>query len=447
MLRHRNFALFMAARLMAAVAVQMLNVAVGWQVYALTGRPFDLGLIGLSQFGPFVVLVLVAGHAADHFDRRRIIILCHAVETICAGTLFALNVAGTSSTSRLLWPILAAMGCLGSARAFRMPTSQAVLVNLVPAERFASAVALSASGFHVAVVAGPTVGGLLYLLGPKVVYGTAVALFLLAAVLMGFTRVTERRRGGDVLAVPDESDVSDVRDAPHALHALHATERGGKDDSSDRRGETTKPFWEGLRFVFSRPVVLGAISLDLFAVLFGGATALLPAYARDILHVGPHGLGLLRTAPGVGAGLTAILLAFRPMSHRVGRWMFGGVAVFGLATIVFGLSERFWISLLALFVLGASDMVSVYIRHLLVQIETPDAIRGRVSAVNGVFIGASNELGEFESGVTAGWLGLVPAVVLGGVATLAVVATWMALFPVLRRMNEFPRIAGKVGGT
>ncbi|MCB9653450.1 MAG: MFS transporter [Deltaproteobacteria bacterium] len=403
----------MGARLFAAIAVQMLNVAVGWQVYALTGRPFDLGLIGLSQFGPFVVLVLVAGHAADHFDRRRIIIACHIVEMVCAGGLLALTLAKT----QVLWPILVVMGLLGTARAFRMPTSQAVLVNLVPAESFASAVALSSSGFHVAVIAGPTVGGLLYLLGPRVVHGTALVLFLLAAVLMRLTGLA---------AQPSVSS--------------RAVEAKGS-----REGKDAKPFWDGLRFVFSRPIVLGAISLDLFAVLFGGATALLPAYARDILHVGPHGLGLLRTAPGVGAALTAIVLAFRPMSRRVGHWMFGGVAAFGLATILFGLSAHFWVSLLALFVLGASDMVSVYIRHLLVQMETPDSIRGRVSAVNGVFIGASNELGEFESGTTAGWFGLVPAVVVGGVATLAVVALWMLLFPVLRTMNEFPPIVGERG--
>jgi MFS family permease len=399
-LRHRNFTLFLCARLLATIAVQMQNVAVGWQVYAITGDALDLGFIGLAQFAPFVALVLVAGQAADHFNRRAIILLCHAVELLCALVLLLFTFSGFQA----LWPVFAAMALFGTARAFRMPTSQAILMNLVPVESFGNAVALNSSGFHVAVIVGPTVGGILYLFGPVVVYVASATLFLLAMLLMGLTRV--------------------------AQPATHK--------------ET--PNWntllEGLRFVRSRPVVLGAISLDLFAVLFGGATALLPAYASDILQVGPHGLGLLRTAPGVGAALTSILLAFAPMSNRVGYWMFGGVALFGLATLVFGVSHSFWLSLAALFVLGASDMISVYIRHLLVQLETPDAIRGRVSAVNAVFIGASNELGEFESGVTAAWFGLIPAVVVGGVATLVVTAVWMWRFPALRRMDRFPNHGG-----
>lgn len=395
-LRHRNFAFYLSARLLGTIAVQMQNVAVGWQVYAITGDALDLGLIGLAQFAPFVALVLVAGQAADHFNRRAIIIACHAVELSCALILLLFTLGGFQA----LWPVFAALALFGSARAFRMPTSQAILMNLVPRANFGNAVAISSSGFHVAVIVGPTVGGLLYLFGPAVVYGAAATLFLLAMLLMGLTRIEQP-----------------------------ATEK-----------ET--PNWhtllEGLRFVRSRPVVLGAISLDLFAVLFGGATALLPAYASDILQVGPQGLGLLRTAPGAGAALMSILLAFRPMSRRVGYWMFGGVALFGVTTILFGVSHSFWLSLVALFVLGASDMISVYIRHLLVQVETPDAIRGRVSAVNAVFIGASNELGEFESGLTAAWFGLVPAVVIGGVATLVVTAVWMWRFPALRRMNRFP---------
>ncbi|MEZ5577305.1 MAG: MFS transporter [Candidatus Competibacteraceae bacterium] len=350
-LRHRNFAFYLSARLLGTIAVQMQNVAVGWQVYAMTGNALDLGWIGLAQFAPFVALVLVAGQAADHFNRRAIIIVCHGVELLCAD-----SVAVHARRFQVLWPVFAALALFGAARAFRMPTSQAILMNLVPLESFGNAVAISSSGFHVAVIVGPTVGGLLYLFGPAVVYGTAATLFLLAMLFMGLTRVEQP--------------------------AIHK--------------ET--PNWntllEGLRFVRSRPIVLGAISLDLFAVLFGGATALLPAYASDMLQVGPHGLGLLRTAPGVGAALMSILLAFKPMSRRVGYWMFGGVALFGLTTIVFGLSHSFWLSLFALFVLGASDMISVYIRHLLVQMETPDTIRGRVSAVNAVFIGASNELGN-----------------------------------------------------
>ena len=395
-LRHRNFAFYLSTRLLGTIAVQMQNVAVGWQVYAMTGNALDLGWIGLAQFAPFVALVLVAGQAADHFNRRTIIIVCHGVELLCALILLLFTLGGF----QVLWPVFAVLALFGAARAFRMPTSQAILMNLVPLESFGNAVAISSSGFHVAVIVGPTVGGLLYLFGPAVVYGMAATLFLLAMLLMGSTHVE-----------------------PPTVHK-----------------ET--PNWntllEGLRFVRSRPIVLGAISLDLFAVLFGGATALLPAFASDMLQVGPHGLGLLRTAPGVGAALMSILLTFKPMSRRVGYWMFGGVALFGLTTIVFGLSQSFWLSLFALFVLGASDMISVYIRHLLVQMETPDTIRGRVSAVNAVFIGASNELGEFESGLTAAGFGLVPAVVVGGVATLAVTAVWMWRFPALRRMDRFP---------
>lgn len=395
-LRHRNFALYLCARLLGTIAVQMQNVAVGWQVYAITGNALDLGFIGLAQFAPFVALVLVAGQVADHFNRRAIIIVCHGVELLCALILLIFTLGGF----QVLWPVFAALALFGAARAFRMPTSQAILMNLVPLENFGNAVAISSSGFHVAVIVGPTLGGILYLLGPTVVYGASAVLFLLAMLLMGLTRVEQP---------------TIHKETPNWYTLL-----------------------EGLRFVRSRPIVLGAISLDLFAVLFGGATALLPAYASDILQVGPSGLGLLRTAPGIGAALMSILLAFKPMSSRVGYWMFGGVAVFGLATLVFGVSHSFWLSLATLFVLGASDMISVYIRHLLVQLETPDAIRGRVSAVNAVFIGASNELGEFESGVTAAWFGLIPAVVVGGVATLVVTAVWMWRFPALRRMDRFP---------
>ncbi len=395
-LRQRNFSCYLSGRLLATVAAQMQSVAVGWQVYEITGDALDLGLIGLAQFAPFILLVLIAGQVADQFNRRRIIMLCHGVELICALILLLF----TLGHFRALWPVFAALVLFGAARAFRMPTSQAILMNLVPLANFGNAVAISSSTFHVAVILGPTLGGLLYLLGPIVVYATAAILFMLAILLIGLVRIEQS---------PTEKET---------------------------------PSWntllEGLRFVWSRPVVLGAISLDLFAVLFGGATALLPAYASDILQVGPQGLGLLRTAPGAGAATMAIWLALKPMSRRVGYWMFGGVAVFGLCTIVFGLSGSFWVSLMALFVLGASDMISVYIRHLLVQMETPDAIRGRVSAVNAVFIGASNELGEFESGLTAAWFGLVPAVVVGGLATVVVTGFWMWRFPVLRRMDRFP---------
>ncbi|KYF92176.1 MFS transporter [Sorangium cellulosum] len=395
-LRHRSFSFYLASRLLSAIAVQMQSVAIGWQVYALTGDVFDLGLIGLAQFAPFFALILVAGQAADRFDRRRIITVGLGVELLCSVLLLAFTLSGLT----VVWPVFAVLVLFGSARAFMMPAQQAILMNLVPADSFGKAVAISSSSFHVAVIVGPTLGGLLYLAGSTIVYAIVAALLLASLLLMGLARATQQAR----------------RSEPASIGAV----------------------LEGLRFVWSRPAVLGAISLDLFAVLFGGAVALLPAYARDVLHAGPTGLGMLRTAPAVGAALTAGVLAFRPITRHVGRWMFGGVAVFGLATIGLGQTHSFPAALAALFLVGAGDMVSVYIRHILVQFETPDAIRGRVSAVNAVFIGASNELGEFESGLTAGWLGLLPAILLGGGATVVVAALWALGFPVLSRMDRFP---------
>jgi MFS family permease len=389
----------------------MQTVAVGWQVYSLRHDPLDLGLVGLSQFLPFIPLALVAGHAADRFNRRRILALCYATQVLCALLLLAFTISG----QRVVWPVFAVMVLFGSARAFSMPSSQAIVPTLVPIESFGNAVALSSSSFQVATIAGPALGGILYLAGPQTVYAVVAVLLAAASVLMSLAKVRHVKQ----LSVAATAAPASALPDPAAAKSWHAV-------------------LEGLRFVRSRPVVLGAISLDLFAVLLGGATALLPAYARDVLHVGPTGLGLLRTAPGVGAALAAVVLAFSPMARHVGRWMFAGVALFGIATIVFGLSHVFIVSLLALLVLGIGDMASVYIRHMLVQLETPDAIRGRVSAVNGVFIGASNELGEFESGLTAAWFGVVPAVVIGGIATLFITALWMRLFPTLRKIDKFP---------
>ena len=386
----------------------MQTVAVGWQVYALRHDPLDLGLVGLSQFLPFIPLVLVAGHAADRFNRRKILAACYSIQVLCALLLLAFTLQGV----RIVWPVFAIMILFGIARAFSMPSSQAMVPTLVPIESFGNAVALSSSSFQVATIVGPTLGGLLYLSGPQTVYAVVATLLALAAVLMSLARARPVKVAASPAAASAPSD-------PAASKSWHAV-------------------LEGLRFVRSRPVVLGAISLDLFAVLLGGATALLPAYARDVLHVGPTGLGLLRTAPGVGAALAAAVLAFSPMVRHVGRWMFAGVALFGVATVIFGLSQYFVVSLCALLFLGIGDMASVYIRHMLVQLETPDAIRGRVSAVNGVFIGASNELGEFESGLTAAWFGLMPAVVIGGAATLVVAGIWMRWFPALRTIDRFP---------
>jgi MFS family permease len=396
-LQNRDFTFFLAARFLATLAVQMQTVAVGWQVYSVTRDPLDLGLVGLSQFLPFVLLTLPAGHVADNHDRRRILAACFALEALCALLLLAFAARGLDSAR----PVFAVMVLFGVARAFAMPTGQALLPNLVPREQFGTAVALNSSTWQVATIAGPALGGVVYLLGAPVVYASVAALLVVAVGLL----LVLRRGGG-------------------------------------RAQSTEPPGWytllSGLRFVRSNRPVLGAISLDLFAVLFGGATALLPVFAADVLHVGPSGLGLLRTAPGIGAALCGVVLGLAPLTRQVGRWMFGGVIVFGVATLVFGLSTSFWLSLAALAVMGAGDMVSVYIRHLLVQLETPDEIRGRVSAVNAVFIGASNELGEFESGLTAAWFGTVPAVIVGGCATLLVAGTWTRLFPEIWRMDRFP---------
>jgi len=396
LLAYPGFVRFLAARLAVSIAVQMQTVAVGWQIYSITRDPLDLGLIGLSQFLPFVLLILPAGQVADRRNRARILSACFAVELLCALLLLAFTLSGLA----IAWPVFAVMVLFGIARAFSMPAGQALLPNLVPPALFGRAVAVNSSTWQVSTIAGPAIGGLVYLLGPHVVYGSVAALSTAAVVLMYGLRTPP--------PVPSTE--------PDSWHTL----------------------LEGLRFVWRRKVILGAVSLDLFAVLFGGATALLPAYASDVLKVGPDGLGWLRAAPGVGAALIAVGFAWRPVAKRVGTLMFAGVALFGMATVVFGLSESFVVSLLALTVLGGADMVSVYIRHMLVQLETPDAIRGRVSAVNAVFIGASNELGEFESGLTAAWWGLKPAVVIGGIASVAIAGLWMRWFPGLRATDRFP---------
>jgi len=399
-LKQRDFTLYLCARLFSSIAAQMLIVAVGWQVYKLTGRVLDLGLIGLSQFLPFLCLSLFAGHAADRFDRRLIISLCLATNLICALLLLLFAVGRIGSTV----PIFGDLALLGIARAFLAPAAQSFLPNIVPVTALGSAIALNSSSNQVATIAGPSIGGIVYALGDSEwVYGGAAGLLSLSLVM---------------LLVVKSRPVAIVRSAVSMGSML-----------------------EGLRFVWRRKTVLGAISLDLFAVLFGGATALLPAFTRDVLHAGPDIFGYLRAAPGIGAGLCALRLIFKPITHRIGVHMFAGVGLFGAATVVFGVTRRFWVAMAALVVLGAGDMVSVFIRNLLVQLETPDAIRGRVSAVNSVFIGASNELGEFESGFTAAWFGLVPAIVSGGVVTLLVAGLWAGiLFPRLWRLQTFDQL-------
>jgi MFS family permease len=373
-------------------------VAVGWQVFSVSGDPFDLGLVALSQFLPFILLILPAGHVADRYDRRRVQTATFVILAICAAALLALGVAGSTD----LAPVFGVMVLFGVARAFNQPTGQALLPNIAPPGTFPQAVALNSSLGQIATIAGPALGGVLVILGVEIAYALSLVLLIVAVVLVA------------------------------------GLQGGGRTETS-REPVSWSTLLSGINFVRSRPIVLGSISLDLFAVLFGGATALLPIYAGEILDVGPAGLGLMRAAPAVGAALLAAVLTVRPLRRRVGPWMFGSVAVFGIATIAFGVSTSFALSLAALVVMGASDMVSVYIRHLLVQLETPDEIRGRVSAVNSVFIGASNELGEFESGVTAAWWGIVPAVIIGGGATILVAGAWARLFPVLWRLDRFPQ--------
>lgn len=396
-LRHPDLRRYLTARFIASIATQVQTVAVGWQVFRATGDPFDLGLVALSQFLPFVLLILPAGHVADRYDRRRIQLVTYVLLAACAAALFGLALSGNIDTG----PVFAVMVLFGTARAFNHPVGQALLPNLAPIALFPRAVAVNSSLGQVATIAGPAIGGALVLFGEQVAFGLSLVLLVTAVVLV-------------------------------------AGLRGGGRTEASTEPVSWAALLTGVNFVRSRPIVLGSISLDLFAVLFGGAEALLPIYAGEILDVGPVGLGIMRAAPAVGAGVLAAVVAVRPIRRNVGRWMFGGVIVFGIATMLFGVSTSFPLSVAALAVMGAGDMVSVYIRHLLVQLETPDAIRGRVSAVNSVFIGASNELGEFESGITASWWGIVPAVVVGGAATLAVAATWTRVFPVLRRLDRFP---------
>lgn len=394
LLAERAFVRFWCARVAGTSGNQMMMVAIGWQMYELTGSAWDLGLVGLLQFLPSVVLMLVAGHLADRHHRGRILAAALTVQTGISAVLMLGSAGGWAGRETLLGLSL----LIGAAKAFQMPVQQSLLPLLVPAAKLPRAIALSSAGMQTAIIGGPAIGGFVYVAGPEAVYGVCGLLFLVGVVLTLGLRYVQP-------PVPKE---------PVNLKTVFA----------------------GLAFIRSRPAVLGAISMDLFAVLLGGATALLPIFAKDILHVGPWGLGLLRAAPAVGALALSVWLSRRPIERQVGPKMFRAVAVYGLATLVFGLSTSFWLSLAALFVAGAADMVSVVIRQSLVQLETPDAMRGRVSAVNGIFIGASNQLGEFESGATAAVLGPVGSVLLGGFGTLAVVAIWRRRFPALARRDR-----------
>jgi MFS family permease len=399
--QQRNIVLFMLSRLFGNIGAQMQTVAVGWQVYAKTHSALDLGWIGLSQFAPFVLLILPAGYVADHFDRRRILLLCYVVQLLCAVALIGYTWSGLVP----VWPIFLVMTVLGIVRAFSQPTSQSLLPNLVTHAHFSRAIAFNSMMYQTSTILGPTLAGLLLLVGLQPVYFSVVLCMLICI---------------------------------WSMYQLAYAHVGAADADSEF---TLASLLSGLQFVRAQPLVLGAISLDLVAVLFGGATALLPIFASDILHVGPSGLGLLRAAPGVGALAAALWLSIYPIDRHVGGWLFGSVLVFGVSTLVFGASTQFWLSLTALVILGGSDMLSVFVRSYLVQLVTPDAIRGRVSSVNSVFIGASNELGEFESGITAAWWGGVMAVIVGGSATVVLTLLWMKLFPSLRRMGRFPQAA------
>ena len=381
------FIRFWWARVTATIGNQMLMVAVGWQMYDLTGSAWDLGLVGLLQFAPALALVLVAGHVVDRFHRARILSLCMLGQGLIAVVLALGALRGWASRELLLGVSV----LLGTVKAFQMPSQQALAPLLVPPEVLPRALAFSSAGMQGAIILGPALGGFIFVAGAQAVYGVCALAFALAAALIA------------------------------GVHYEHAP-RPGQTMSLDT-------LLAGVRFVFQRQVVLGAISLDLFAVLLGGATALLPMFAKDVLHVGPWGLGLLRAAPAVGALSLSIALTRWPIRRRAGHVLLGAVAVYGVTTLVFALSSHFLVSMVALAIGGAADMVSVVIRQSLVQLDTPDGMRGRVSAVNSVFIGASNQLGEFESGVTAAWLGPVGSVLLGGLGTLVVAALWFRLFP------------------
>jgi len=394
--RHPDFVLFQIARFLIVAAVEMQAVAVGWQVYDITHRALDLGLVGLAQFLPGILLFLVSGHASDHFERRKVLSACYVGYGVCSGLLLLIAQRGV----RAVGPIYAVLILLGVVRSFNGTASRSILPQLVPDEHFNNAVAWNATTFQAATILGPSLGGILYAAfgGPSAVYVTAMvtALGALLSMFRIKTRPQARRR------------------EPASLKTVLA----------------------GLHFIWREKLILGAISLDLFAVLLGGAVALLPVYAREILHTGPWGLGLLRTAPGVGAAMMAVALAHRPLRGKAGPALLWSVAGFGLCTIVFGVSTSLVLSLVSLTCLGAADMISVIIRATLVQLRTPDEMRGRVMAVDMVFIGTSNELGQFESGLTAQWFGTVPAVLLGGVGTLAVIALWAWVFPELRRAGK-----------
>jgi MFS family permease len=392
---YTSFRLYWLARFLNGFATQIISVAVGWQIYDETQNAFLLGLVGLVQFAPAIAFVLVTGTVADRYNRRVVMGLMVALEALCVAALavFWIRHAGEASEHGVVWPVFVILTLFGVARAFLTPAVQSLAANLVPRESFANAVAWNSSAMQASFTIGPAVGGLLYGISSLVPYAVAFLLFGGAAALTL------------LIPKPPQKTTSE----PRSIETMLA----------------------GFRYIRNNPVVLGAISLDMFAVLLGGATALLPVFARDILDVGPWGLGFLRSAAGVGALVMVVWLVRNPIPDHAGKVMFASVAVYGLSILVFGLSTTLWLSLPALFIMGAADMVSVNVRASLIQLATPDDLRGRVTAVNSVFIGASNEVGEFRAGTMAALIGAVPAVVVGGVGTLAITALWTRLFPAL----------------
>jgi MFS family permease len=390
-----NFRFFVLTRFLTTTASEMQALAVAWQVYNLTHRPMDLGYVGLAQFLPGILLFLLAGHVADRFSRIKILVTCYGLFSLCSLALLTFSLRGITSVYSIYLVLL----INGVVRAFNWPAGMAFLPRLVPPEHFPNAVTWNSSIFQGATLCGPILGGVIY-----AATGNATAVYLLsaAAYLLGLLSTLQIR-------VP----ASLVRGA----------------------GFSTNTVMEGFHYIWDNKLILGSISLDLFAVFLGGAVALLPVYARDILQVNAVGLGILRSAPGAGAILMAVFLAYRPLRRRAGEIMLFSVAGFGVATILFGVSRSLWVSVLALSLVGATDMVSVLVRHIVTQLAVPDNMRGRISAVNMIFIGTSNEVGQFESGITAQWMGTVPAVIAGGVGTILIVIAWWHLFPTLRKVD------------
>jgi MFS family permease len=396
LLSQRPFVLFLLSRSLSRFSSQIGAVAIGWQVYDLTGRAFDLGMVGLVQFLPTALLVFVAGHAADRYERKKVMQACQITQALAALFLGWGSYAGWLTELH----IFIATFVIGTAGAFESPATAALLPLIAPAGSLQRATAISSGSAQVATITGPALGGLAYAVSPALAYGVMLVFWLLGMAFAGTIQLTQTAE-------------------------LKAKDADASDD-----------LFAGVRFIRSNPAILGTISLDLFAVLFGGVTALLPIYARDILEAGPLGLGILRAAPAVGALLMTAMLARHAISRRVGLRMFQAVIIFGVATVVFALSHWMWLSVLALAILGAADTVSVVIRFSLVQLATPNEMRGRVGAVNFLFINASNQLGQFESGVTAALFGVIPAAALGGIATVAIALLWMKLFPTLRAVER-----------